>query len=102
RLTRNGQFMVDKSGYLVLANGSGHRVLDEKRKPIQFAGPDVSNLEFKSDGTITAGKEPVARLGIFDVPDEKDLMPRGGTLLSYPGDLRRLPPVAIPTVAQGF
>jgi len=32
---------------------------------------------------IARGEESVARLGIFDVPDEKQLMPRGGTLKSW-------------------
>src|SRR4051812_13038101 len=35
-LTRDGRFMVDRAGFLTLANGSGAHVLDKDMKPIQF------------------------------------------------------------------
>lgn len=36
RLTRNGNFMLDRSGRLVLSDGSGSPVLDAKQQPIRL------------------------------------------------------------------
>lgn len=47
-LTRNGNFMLDKQGNLILGDGSNAQVLDEKLKPIQL---DPSRI---GDTTITA------------------------------------------------
>src|SRR4051812_9018316 len=38
RLTRNGQFMIDRTGNLILSNGRGQRVLDQSGKPIVIDG----------------------------------------------------------------
>lgn len=81
RLTRNGQFAVDSAGRLILSNQDGQRVLDERRRPIQLEqGGDVW---FGKDGTITQHGQPVARLGVFDVPDGSKLAKHGGTMLEF-------------------
>jgi flagellar hook-basal body protein len=36
RLTRNGEFLIDRDGNLVLADGRGEKVLDPSGKPIQL------------------------------------------------------------------
>jgi flagellar basal-body rod protein FlgF len=100
RLTRNGKLLIDRAGYLALADGSGHRLLDVNRNPIQLTGFDRSRLAVRSDGTITSNDEVVARLGLFDVPDKRLLTPHGGTLLSYP-ESRALRP-ASGTIQSGF
>jgi flagellar basal body rod protein FlgG len=81
RLTRAGNFMVDRTGKLVLANGQGQPVLDVKGKPIQLA--QSARTEIGSDGTITQDGQAVARLGVFNVPDRLKLVKQGGGLLAY-------------------
>jgi flagellar basal-body rod protein FlgG len=92
RLTRNGRFMVDRQGYLILADGSpDHRVLDSASKPIRLGGVPQSEISIDREGSISAGQEVLARLAFVDVPDPGALRQRGGTLLNYPGDVKRLP-----------
>ncbi|HVT90803.1 MAG TPA: flagellar hook basal-body protein [Tepidisphaeraceae bacterium] len=100
KLTRNGQFMVDRAGYLILADGTGNRVLDKQLKPIQLGNVPQSLLSVKIDGTITSSGEPLAQLGFFDVPTPAALRQNGGTLLTYP-DMKKLKP-ASGTLQSGF
>jgi len=51
RLTRNGQFVVNKDGKLVLANGEGQSVLDPKGQPIRLL-PNLP-VTIGQDGTIS-------------------------------------------------
>ena len=81
-LTRDGRFMVDRAGYLVLSNSSAHRVLDPQGRPIQL--PQAAGLTVGRDGSILQDNKPVARIGVFDVPDRTKLVKKGGTLLAYP------------------
>ena len=83
RLTRNGQFTVDRKGNLVLSNGEGQAVLDPKGKPIQLL-PNIPAV-IGSDGTITQGGVVSGRVGVFDVKDRSQLVKRGGTLLAHTG-----------------
>src|SRR4051812_28783861 len=82
RLTRNGQFMLDKKGHVVLANGEGQAVLDPKGKPIQLQPNLPTNIA--EDGTITQGGQAVGRLGVFDVKDPTRLKKEGGSLIAHP------------------
>lgn len=99
-LTRNGQFMVDRQGYLILADGSGHRVLDREGKEIWLNGVAQSQITVSADGTLSADGQVIAQIGVFDVPDPSLLTQRGGTLLSYP-DTKGLKPASA-TVQSGF
>lgn len=101
-LTRNGQFMINRAGDLVLGDGSGERVLDAQRKPIQLRGVLASKLLIQQDGTISAGGEPLAKLGVFNVTDESKLLAKGGTLLGYAGDIKSLPADRDASVDSGF
>lgn len=83
RLTRNGSFMVDDQGHLILAH-SGHKVLDGNRKPIILNGALQSQTEITKDGQITQAGAPAARIGLFDVPDLGQLTKRGQMLLDHP------------------
>lgn len=83
RLTRNGQFAVDRKGRLILSNGEGQPVLDPAGRPIQLA-PGLPTA-IAPDGTITQGGQPAGRIGVFDVPDRRQLFKQGGTLLAHPG-----------------
>jgi flagellar basal-body rod protein FlgF len=81
-LTRNGQFSTDRNGTLILANTDGNQVLDERGRPIrlpQGAGP----VTVARDGTISAGRKPLARIGLYDVADTGTLKKQGETLLAF-------------------
>jgi flagellar basal body rod protein FlgG len=84
RLTRNGQFSVDRKGHLVLANGQGQKVLDPKGDAITLNLAD-GPATIGGDGLITQSGKPVARVGLFDVADRAGLRKDGGTLLSFDG-----------------
>ncbi len=83
RLTRNGEFMIDRSGSLVLANGRGETVTDASGKPIKLDGTLRDVTSISTDGVITQNGQTVAKLGVFDVADPTKLHKEGGTLLSY-------------------
>jgi flagellar basal-body rod protein FlgG len=80
-LTRNGRFMLDREGYLSLADEGGHRLLDSNGRTIQLGQVAQSQVSIAPDGTITAQGQPVARLAVLGVPDQSQLVPRGATLL---------------------
>lgn len=84
KLTRNGQFMINQNGMLITANGTNLNVLDSQGNPIKLDGTLSSSTEISRDGTISQQNKPIARLGIFDVPDPSKLKNESGTLLSYP------------------
>src|SRR3954471_10516609 len=69
QLTRAGAFMLNKDGQLILSNAEGQRVLDQDGQPIKLPGLIASRLQIGKDGQITNDGKPVARLGVFDVPD---------------------------------
>jgi flagellar basal-body rod protein FlgF len=98
RLTRNGQFGVDREGNLVLANENGQKVLDADREPIKLE--PTGGVRVGADGTVTQHEQPVARLGVFDVLDASRLTKQGATLLS-PGN-QDLVPADGATLHGGF
>jgi flagellar basal-body rod protein FlgG len=81
-LTRNGRFMLDREGYLALADDSGHRVLDDRGRTISLGQTPQALVNIAKDGTITANGQPLARLALLNVPDPSQLIPEGATLLS--------------------
>jgi len=83
-LTRDGRFMLDRAGNLILANSAGDRVLDVKGKPIQIDPSLSPHLNVTEDGQISAQGVTLAQIGLFDVPRPDQLVKRGRTLLSYP------------------
>ena len=82
RLTRNGQFAVDRKGSLILSNGDGQAVLDPKGKPIRL----LPSLPTRSPPTARSRRpaRPSGRIGVFDVADRTQLLKQGGTLLVAP------------------
>jgi flagellar basal body rod protein FlgG len=100
RLTRDGRFMIDRAGNLVMANGSGNRVLDDRGRPIQIDAALAPQLVITDDGQISANGAPLARLGLFDVPNPAQLAKRGGTLLSYPESAEYKPATGV--LQSGF
>lgn len=89
RLTRNGHFILDKTGTLVLGDGSRKPVLDANKKPISIQGVPGSALTVGEDGSINIQGSQLAKLGLFNVADEKKLSPHSATLLDFDqaGDL---------------
>jgi flagellar basal body rod protein FlgG len=84
RLTRDGRFMLDRQGNLVLANGTGQRILDEKGKPITIDPSLGLSLRIDEHGQISSNRQFLGRVGMVDVPDPKLLVKVGGTLLRFP------------------
>jgi flagellar basal-body rod protein FlgF len=82
KLTRNGSFSLDRQGRLILSN-TGNLVLDQDRKPIRLDPTQRELIEIGSDGQMAVGGKPVAKLGLFSVPDRSALKKHSGTLMSY-------------------
>ena len=93
RLTRNGQFEINRDGTLILSNGQQQRVLDPAGRPIVIDARLRDVTSISQDGVITQSGAPVGRIGVFDVPDPVQLKKEGGTLLSY-SDMKQLRPSA--------
>jgi flagellar basal-body rod protein FlgB len=83
-LTRDGRFILDRAGNLILANSAGDRVLDVRGKPIAIDPSLSPHLSITDDGQISAQGVTLAQIGLFDVPNPHQLVKRGRTLLSYP------------------
>ncbi|HZL34132.1 MAG TPA: flagellar hook-basal body protein [Tepidisphaeraceae bacterium] len=81
-LTRDGRFMLNRNGELILSNDRGQRVLDPKGKPIHL-DPNAP-VAITSDGQITQNGNAVGAIGLFDVANPALLKKQGGTMLAYP------------------
>lgn len=79
RLTRAGSFTPNAEGELV--NADGHRLLDQGAAPV-FVPPDVGPVALGADGTLAAGGQPLARIGLWRPVDPNDLRHQGGTLFA--------------------
>ncbi len=84
QLTRVGQFMLDKDGMLITANGEHQQVLDSDGQPIKLPGLLASKLIIGKDGQITHDGKAVARLGVFAIPDTSQLTKQGSSHFDYP------------------
>jgi flagellar basal body rod protein FlgG len=80
-LTRNGRFMIDREGYLALADESGQRLLDTTGKTIRLGQVAQSHVNIAGDGTISVDGLLITQLAVLDVPEEAQLVPQGGALL---------------------
>lgn len=95
RLTRAGAFTPDAEGILV--NYDGYRLLDEGGAPI-FVPPDAGGVALGRDGTLSAGGDPIARLGLWRPTDPLSLQHQGGTLFVADG----VEPAEGAVLMQGF
>lgn len=98
RLTRDGRFMLNSNGQLVMANESAQAVLDIKGKPILL--DPAKQTQIASDGQITQQGRPVARLGVFEVPNPSQLTKIGENMFQYPDPTGQL--VASPRLQNQF
>jgi flagellar basal body rod protein FlgG len=81
-LTRDGRFMINRQGDLILSTARGNHVLDDKGNPIHLNGEGP--ITITSDGSIRQGAQAVAKIGLFDVPDPSKFTKQGGNMLIYP------------------
>lgn len=79
RLTRAGSFMPSAEGELV--NADGHRLLDQGGSPVPVP-PGVDGVALSGDGTLSAGGEPFAKIGLWQPAEPGDLRHEAGTLFA--------------------
>ena len=79
RLTRAGSFTPNAEGELVTMDG--HRLLDAGGAPI-FVPPDAGAVAMAPDGTLSAGGEPLGRVGLWQPSDPLSLRHQGGTMFA--------------------
>jgi flagellar basal-body rod protein FlgF len=95
RLTRAGAFTPSAEGELV--NPDGYRLLDAGGAPI-FIPPDAKGVAVARDGTVSAGGQPLARVGLWRPAEPMSLRHQGGTLFAADA----LEPVEDGEVLQGM
>lgn len=96
RLTRAGAFTVSPEGELVTAEGD--RVLDLGGAPV-FVPTDAGTVAVARDGTVSAGGNPVAQIGLFLPADPTGLRHDGGTRFEANGGIE---PLDGGVIFQGF
>jgi flagellar basal-body rod protein FlgF len=97
-LTRDGRFMMNRNGDLILSTEQGNQVVDDKGKPITLdTGAPVL---IAGNGDITQNGVTVAKIGLYGVPDPSKFTKQGGTMLAYP-DPSQLRP-ATGTLHSGY
>lgn len=90
-LTRNGNFVSDREGNIVLELDRSLTLLDADREPLNVRDIPAESLDIGDDGAITHDGEAVGRVGLFNVPDPNLLRPIGNTLLKVPGSVEVSP-----------
>ncbi|WP_166417177.1 flagellar hook-basal body complex protein [Cochlodiniinecator piscidefendens] len=96
QLTRNGSFTPDANGELVTHDG--YRVLDLGGAPI-FIPPDAGPIASASDGTLSAGGQPLAQIGLFNPIDMSELSRRNGVRFAVENGVE---PIEGSPILQGF
>lgn len=77
RMTRAGAFTPDAESALVTPDG--HRLLDAGGAPV-FVPREAGPVAVAADGTLSAGGQPMARIGLWVPVDPLALRHQGGTL----------------------
>lgn len=96
RLTRAGAFSLSAEGELVSPDGS--LLLDVGGAPM-FAPADAGPISISADGTLSAGGNPVAQIGLVLPTDLTTLVREGGVKFKTNSDLL---PADNATISQGF
>jgi len=97
RLTRAGSFTPNANGDLVTPDG--YPVLDAGQAPI-FVPPDAHDLAVSSDGTISAGGQPLGQVGLFAPVDPAKMVREDGVRFDSRGGAE--PVLAGANILQGF
>lgn len=95
RLTRAGSFTPSAEGELVTPDG--YRLLDAGGAPV-LVPPDARGIALSRDGTLSAGGQPIAQIGLWQPSDPLALRHQSGTLF----DGGRLEPVDDGQILQGM
>lgn len=97
---RDGSFTLDAQGNLIVLSGA--KVLDEGGAPIMLPTEGIGTLSVSEDGTISGnGTGPLARIGVFDIPEIQSYKRIGSGMLIAP-DAAATPRPALSTqVMQG-
>ncbi len=96
RLTRAGAFTPSPEGELVTPDG--YRLLDLGGAPV-FVPMDAGPVAIASDGTVSAGGNPIAQIGLFQPVEFTDLVHAGGTRFAAEGGID---PFEGGVMVQGF
>ena len=96
RLSRAGSFMPNANGELVTPDG--YRLLDAGAAPV-FVPSNAGPVSLASDGTLSAGGKPLARVGLWQPNTATDLRHQSGTMYDAPGGVQ---PTEGGTILQGF
>jgi flagellar basal-body rod protein FlgG len=99
-LTRDGRMMIDRQGRLIRAGTSGQPILDPQGNPIRIDPSLAPELRVAEDGTISHDGVIVGRIGLFDIPDARQLVKVGDNLF-LPMDRQQVR-TAPATVQSGF
>lgn len=94
RLTRAGSFTPSAAGELVTPDG--FRLLDAGGAPI-FVPPDAKGVALAADGTLSAGGQPIAQVGLWQPSDPLSLRHQAGTMFAADA----VEPATGATVLQG-
>lgn len=86
-LTRDGNFISDRTGNIVLQSDPSMMLLDSKKEPISARGYNAESLAIGEDGTISHEGEPVGQVGLFNVPDPSLLRPVGKGFFKTPASV---------------
>lgn len=98
--TRDGRFVTNNVGELVLAAGDGKfRVLDAGGAPVQI-DPALGEVHIGDEGTVSQAGTVVARLGLADFDDPADLRKIGNSVFANVGGAE--PAAVTPQVKGGF
>ncbi|SFT08982.1 flagellar basal-body rod protein FlgF [Sulfitobacter marinus] len=97
---RDGSFRLDPQGNLTLLSGA--KVLDQAGGPITLPTEGIGALSISEDGTISGeGTGPLARIGVFDIPDIQSYKRAGFGMLTAPEGADAPKPAASTQVMQG-
>ncbi len=89
KLTRDGRFMTDADGMLILSTARGQHVLDQAGQPIKL--DTTQQVSIAEDGTIGQQGKTVAKLGLVDAKNPRELMKLGGQFMTLP-DIKAVVP----------
>ncbi|KFE34745.1 flagellar hook-basal body complex protein [Thioclava atlantica] len=96
QLTRAGSFIPSPEGELLTPDG--YRLLDPGGTPVTLPS-GVSEVALAADGTLSAGGNPIAQVGVFAPADPNELHHVGGTRFDAPGGAD---PVEGAVLMQGY
>lgn len=97
--TRNGTFMTSKDGTIV--DQQGFPLLDDQGVPIVLPNA-AGKVGIGTDGTVTAGAEVIAKLGLVRFNNEQELERLGNSAYQNPADADPPIPVEGPDIRQQY